>query len=67
MSKTHTVTQLRPNIFTLTVWSTVVVISSLRMLLVGNDAYSLTSQPLFESLVVMHHMSPGHLPLGLWC
>jgi len=32
-SKTHTVTQFRPNIFTLTVWNTLNVISSLRMLI----------------------------------
>jgi len=31
-SKTHTVTQFRPNIFTLTVYNTVDVISSLRVL-----------------------------------
>jgi len=66
MSETHTVTQFRPNMFTLTLWNTVEVISSLRMLLIGNDAYSLSSQTLCESLVYMHYMSPGHLPLGLW-
>ena len=65
MSKTHTVTQFRPNIFTLTVWNTVDVISSFRMLLIGNDASSLSSQTLCESLVFMHYMSPGQLPLGL--
>jgi len=60
-SKTHNVTQFRPNIFTLTVWNTVNVISLLRMLLIRNDASSLSSQSLCESLVIMHYMSPRHL------
>jgi len=47
------------------VWNTVDVISSLRMLLIENDAYRLFSDSL--SLVFMHYMSPRHLPLGLWC